>query len=50
MSSRAGTSVALSKITGFKLARQGGADSEKDSWPEDSEAGASSTVLEDPRD
>ena len=36
--------MALSKITGFKLARQGGADSEKDSWPEDSEAGASSTV------
>jgi hypothetical protein len=42
--------MALSKITGFKLARQGGADSEKDSWPEDSEAGASSTVPEHPRD
>ena len=48
--SRAGTSVALSKITGFKLARQGEADSETDSWPEDSEAGASSTVPEHPLD
>jgi hypothetical protein len=47
---RAGTSVALSKITGFKLALQGGAYLEKDSWPEDSEAGESNQVPEHPRD